>query len=300
VAFAWALLVASSPFFPLLEIRLLAETFLVVFFALAAALMLRRILPGGTGIPAWLPGILLGLATLTKEITILFPLFFYGFACLTDRTTAMLKYVAAVMIVLVLVASPWIIRNASLPDGGLFLSKGTLGMNLWVGTWERNARWTYAGFPDYAFRSDEERHLVEDLNVRKDNEVMFALARDRVLEDTLGTIVTWITRLPQMWWGTRSELATTRVEEMPSARFLVKGTLFAINAVTVMLAIAGMLWCVSARKKWLIMMVPVIYFAAIYMPFHNTEPRYSLPALPFLYFFAAVFLARAAESFRRG
>jgi hypothetical protein len=36
-------------------------------------------------------------------------------------------------------------------------------------------------------------------------------------------------------------------------------------------------------------LAPIIYIAVIYVPFHNTEMRYSMPAVPFLLALAVYF-----------
>ena len=180
-------------------------------------------------------------------------------------------------------------------------------MNLWVGTWERDGAWIANGFanarfPADAFRSaGEERRLREALRIG-DDAVFKQVAVDRIREAPLRTIGTWATRYPRMWLGTRTELIVLAAPRLGRAWTTVKTMAFALNALTLVLAAVGVVLAVLRRNPLIFFVVPVLYNAGVYIPFHNVEPRYSLISLFFLYVFAALALlaiVRAGAARRR-
>lgn len=199
---------------------------------------------------------------------------------------------------------PWAARNASLPGGRWSLSDGRSGMALWVGTWERNGDWARRGipspdFPPYAFRDAAEERVATAAWLRRDDRLLRDLALDRLRDQPVDVIRTWAMRYPQLWLGTRFELMDLRAPAGSIGWTLIKGGLYAINAFGLLLAIIGMALAVRARSAGIALLaIPPLYIAAIILPFHNIETRYSMPAVPFLYVFAAYALLRGADYWR--
>jgi hypothetical protein len=192
--------------------------------------------------------------------------------------------------------------RAALADPQFQISQGRLGWNLWVGTWERNADWQLPAppaFPAYAFRSAREEQAIRKAMASNDEPLLRRIAVDRISTDPLGTIAIWLGRYPQLWLGTRSELTELRPARGTAAWSAIKAGLYGLNALLLAAALAGAALALRRRSGLLFFLLPVAYTAAIYLPFHNAETRYSLLALPFLFIFSSLFLVELMRHMRR-
>ena len=233
---------------------------------------------------------LLGLAILTRDTLLLLPLFVIGFG-LIDRSK--LKHSLIVALVACLVVLPWPARNALLPDGQFTLSEGRFGLNLWIGTWERNGDWARRGvkkadFPNYAFQNDR-AEIAEALQTDND-EVFKRAAFKRIANDPWFVVSSWVARYPGLWLGSRVDWVRLRIDWDSLLWGILNAGLKCLNALTLLAGLAGMVLAIRRRSELAYLSIPVIYTALIHIPFHNAEPRYSLPALAFLYVFAAYLL----------
>jgi 4-amino-4-deoxy-L-arabinose transferase-like glycosyltransferase len=298
LAFLAGLLVVASPFHIMLEVRVLAEILYGALLFLGWLLLFRA----RSAWHAAAAGALIGLAILTREIFVLLPLALIPAALLRRDRWPALRHSAVAILVAYLVVLPWPIRNANLPDGKFQISQGRLGWNLWVGTWERNADWQLPAppaFPAYAFRSAREEQAVRKAMASNDEPLLRRIAVDRISTDPLGTIAIWLGRYPQLWLGTRSELTELRPARGTAAWSAIKAGLYGLNALLLAAALAGAALALRRRSGLLFFLLPVAYTAAIYLPFHNAETRYSLLALPFLFIFSSLFLVELMRHMRR-
>lgn len=273
VAFA----IATCPFFIVYEFVVLAEALLCAmlwsaFLLIAAG---RR--------QAALGGVLLGLAILTRDTLLLLPLAMLPFAWWAGvGKKALIAALAAYLVIL-----PWPLRNSTLPDGHFAMSEGRFGLNLWVGTWERDPSWLLSGvgnFPDTAYRSPAEKAALTAAWRVRDDRPFRQVAVDRILNDPATTLATWAVRYPRLWIGTRTDQIEWRLERGSTPWTIFKTGFFGLNLL--LLALGG-IGAFLADRRYFLFLAPVAYTALIYVPFHNAETRYSLPALPFLILFAA-------------
>jgi hypothetical protein len=165
---------------------------------------------------------------------------------------------------------------------------GRFGLNLWIGTWERNGDWYLAGlsepdFPSYAFQLPSERETVERAWLKEDA-TFTRLALSRMETHPLSTAKAWIERYPRLWIGTRTDALPMRLPRHSFAWWMAKSAFLMLNMLTLALGFWGL------SKERGLFAIPVLYIALIYVPFHNCEARYSLPALPFLYYYASTLL----------
>ena len=258
LAFWTAMLLASSPFLALFDFHTLSEALYVQLLWLGF-LLLRRLRWAASGA-------LIGAAAVVRDTLMLMPVFLLP-AAFKDRRYLLTASLATVVIAL-----------APHPNT-------RFGMNLWIGTWERDGGWYARGlehphFPANAFRLPNEKQEV-DRAWLKDDTAMRNLALERIKSDTGATVLTWLERYPRLWIGTRSDSMSTRFTRQSAPWYGLKVILFALNLGVLALGLMGL-----ARRGGLFA-IPVLYVAVIYIPFHNCEPRYSLSALPFLYFYAA-------------
>lgn len=270
--------VALSPLPVPIELRILSETLYAALVLAALALLYRSpSLPSGLA-----AGVALGLAMLTRDTLLLLPLFLIpfvpwrqGFACL-----------AAAMVV----AAPWYAQDRG---------ESRLGVNLWIGTWERNADWmapTGPVWPANAFRSDAERARLTTAFERDDYRPFLGAALDRMAADPLGVATNWALRYPRLWIGSRSELNTLNGNQ--AAWLVAKLTGYALNLAVIVAGLAGMALAFRARDRLRLFAAPVIYAALVYIPFHNAETRFSLFAMPFLTVFAVSAAVRLRLAWR--
>jgi hypothetical protein len=247
--FCAGLLIASCPFLALMDFRLLSESLYInlLFYAWFAR---GRILPG----------VLLGLAILTRDTLLLLPIF----ALLILRTKAAMR----MTVIAYVISLPWFITHDS----------GRMGLNLWAGTWARNGDWYLHGlknpeFPSYAFQSPSEENLIR--STWPDDRVLMRVAILRIRDDPLAVAETWATRYWRLWLGTRSDQIAFRLPPQSLGWTVEKSAFWLINLLTLMFGLWGM-------RKPDRSAIPILYVALIYIPFHNVETRYSLMAFPFL------------------
>lgn len=235
-------------------------------------------------------GLLIGVAALLRETALILPLLAIPIAVWFDRRIAkqlLITFVAAYMFTV-----PWQIRNASLPGGTYALSDGRLGFNLWIGTWERNGDWYLAGldaanYPENAFRSSEERTRLMAAYWAGNDRPFRDVALDRWQTDPRGTAAAWVTRYPRLWMGTRTDQIEFRAARGSTFWTALKSGLWVLNSLMLFAGFVGFLLAASRRSSQLVFALPIASLAALYLPFHNVETRYSLPALPFVYLFVA-------------
>ena len=258
LAFWTAILIASSPFLALFDFHTLSETLYIELLWIGFLLLRRQ---------QWLSsGVLVGFAAVVRDTLTLMPVALLPLA-FKDRRYLLTASIATALIAI-----------APHPST-------RFGFNLWVGTWERNGSWYLHGlehprFPPYAFRRPGEKEAVARAWL-KDDATMRRLAIERIESSPGATALAWAERYPRLWIGTRSDSMTMRLASGSAAWYAIKSFFFALNLGTLALGVAGL-----ARRPGLFA-IPVLYIALIYIPFHDCEPRYSLAALPFLYFYAA-------------
>ena len=263
-----ALLIAACPFFPMFEWSLLTEPWSVSLLWCGWVLIFwpkRRTDP-------WLGGFLCGLVILMRTTFLLLPLLAIAILVAQKaRRTALVVAIAGYVPVAIV-----------LPQTH---GNNYLGYVLWVGTWERDGLWktyTLEDWPSYATRSPEEHdRLMRAWRTRDDKPF-----RDTVISlyQTQPTriVSAWVHRYPWLWIGTRSDLTQFALPRHSLVWTVFKGSLSLLNFAVLALGLVGAVVSVLKRSRAALLVVPIVYIGLIYIPFHNTETRYSLPAVPFL------------------
>jgi 4-amino-4-deoxy-L-arabinose transferase-like glycosyltransferase len=287
-----ALLFVTCPFLIVYEWRLLGEApaidLLVAAFVLVAFPKRK-----------WEPiaaGFLLGLAILTRDTLLLLPLFLLIPAYFYRQASRRVLLVAAVAWLTIL---PWQIHN-----GGP-ISEGRIGFNLWVGTWERDPHWVDDGieqarWPVNAFRNDAEWRRLKLAFEQKQDAVFRNVAIDRIVTEPFSIAASWAIRYHYLWLGTRTEQIQLRAHRDTLLWKAEKAGFYLLNLATLIAGVIGMVIAVRRDRRWCFAATPILYIALLYVPFHNSEPRYSLPAIPFLLAFAAQALTAIRARSDRG
>jgi hypothetical protein len=282
-----ALAIATCPFLIIFHFQLLTEVLAchLVWVGLVLLAWPKR---------KWEPifaGVLFGLAALTRDTLYLMPILL---VLLTIRTrffkAALLAGACAFLTVL-----PWQVAHHSLK-----ISDGRGGFALWIGTWERNADWQLPGianaaWPPNAFRSDAERQRVVQAIAAHDEGPLTEVAIDRIRSEPVSVLKTWALRYPRLWVGTRADSLPLRFERGSFGWYTTKLAFFGLNLAVLALALVGA-WRLRRDPVARLIGVPIAYLGVILIPFHNTEPRYSLPAIiPLLFLAGGAFLGNTSS-----
>ncbi len=299
LAFLSALLIAVSPFDILMNGRVLSENLVTPLLVLGSLYFINS---QNSKTRFFLSGALLGGAAISRDIYLLYPvvLLVTGFFMKTNRRHLVIFFLGFSLFVI-----PWMYRNSQLPSGGLFLSKGIFWVNLWAGTWERNSDWTYMpgnyNFPPEAFQTFANGKLPETVidAAKSNNEEFFKkLTIDYILEHPVKVVFTWVARYPILWFGTRSGLNTSYLARYSVSWYSMKATFYIINGIIIILAALGIFIALRTKKIPVLLCVPVIYNALIYIPLHNVEARYSLPVMPFLIIYCSYYILYLVDKFK--
>jgi hypothetical protein len=175
----------------------------------------------------------------------------------------------------------------TLPQAG---GTSYFGLNLWIGTWERNPDWTRRSIEDWPQEADlgsEERDKLLRAYRSQNDRPFLTTAIERYRTSPAQVLTAWVQRYRFLWLGTRTEL--TRPMPHTLWWFAFKGSMWSLNAAVIVFGLLGGGLALWRRDRKSVLLAPIIYIALIYIPFHNTEMRYSMPAVPFLLALAAYF-----------
>ena len=286
-AFLLFLFLCLSPFDAIYNGRVLSENLLTPLILISVVLLLFLYKNNLFGYI--LPGILLGLVTLVKDIYLLLPVLIVVYM-LFNKTN--LKCIAIFFLAYSCTVSPWIIRNASLPsDGFVGISKGIFWTNLWVGTWLRDD----ISYSSAAKTGFIEKNQVELFNEKRTNmEMEQDFFRDQALNNLIKKPIqvsgNWAYRVPKMWIGTRTDLFKMRAETKSVFWYASKSFFFGANLVIILLFLALITLGVIKNKDRAayLSLVFILYSLFIYMPFYNIETRYSQPVFSVMLLYIAL------------
>ena len=116
------------------------------------------------------------------------------------------------------------------------------------------------------------------------------LALQRIGEEPRPVVDRWLSRWWQVWLSSRFlfSFRSAALAENSRAWTILKGILFLWNAAIVVLGVFGLFRAFFERSNLRWFAIPIFYTTFAYLPFHNTEARYSEPVLVFMILFAAV------------
>jgi len=290
-----------SPYEAVYTGAVVSET-LATFLLVAVALAILTV----EGLKRWVVGgVLLGFCVLTRDTY--WPLVILGasFRIAFGGGRKIIQCIEALVFVLsfCLVVLPWTLRNYSVADQFVLVSKGRLGIALWMGTWATNADFTKTDglgqervYPPEAFRNETEKKLV-DLAFNKStsqeqDSILKSLAIQRILDEPAKVIARYIVRAPHFWLGTRFDVFQLNAKWFPRGSLqwiLVKSILWGLNSLFLLLGIVGIAHAWFQRNNLLILMIPIGYTVLAVLPLVQ-ESRYTQPVYPFVLIFAGIAL----------
>ena len=282
------LLLCLSPFDAIYNGRALAENLLSPLVLLSFVLLLffhKKRLYGYV-----LPGIILGLLTLTKDTYLLLP-FFIAIFMVFKKTN--IKFIALFLIAYSCVIAPWMVRNATLPSENFIgISQGIFWTNLWAGTWLRDDTSLSSALSTGFIEQDQFELFAEKIKpINRHNEQDFFRehAINNLVNKPLQVLDNWLYRIPKMWIGTRTDLFQMRFEKRSFSWYVSKifffGTNFAIISLFLVVLVIGI---IRKERAAYLSLIFIFYILLIYMPFYNLETRYSQPALSVMLLYLAL------------
>ena len=290
------LILCISPFDAVYNGRVLSENLLAPLVLISIVLLI--FLNKNKFFGYILPGILLGLLTLVKDIFLLLP-FFIAIYMLFTKTS--IRFVVIFLIAYSTAVSPWYIRNASLPsDSFIGISKGIFWTNLWAGTWLRD---------DLSYTSAAARGFIENDQVklfelkRKNMSIEQDFFREQALNNLINkpfqVLGNWFYRVPKMWIGTRTDLFKMRFDTGSLSWYLSKSLFFGVNLIVILLFIAVVtLGIIKKDRVAYLCLVFILYLLLIYMPFYNIETRYSQPVFAVILLYLALSEVLSKDRFK--
>lgn len=231
-----------------------------------------------------LAGAVLGLAILSKPEYLLFsPVLILYIIYINHRNILKaIKKVIVFFIAAVIVVMPWTIRNHFVFKKIIPVSVGSVGVNLFLGTFESNKNWQgWSEMPDNVFDSREEKAVAQSLysaynksmavgsiKVKGFDDSLMRLAFKRIKNHPLKCFKGWVIKTPRLWYQFYIPMF---LYKEASGNFFIFYFVFALFA----------LW--KSVKEERILMGPIcllfIGLTVITLPLH-IEPRFGVPLMP--------------------
>jgi len=264
---------------------LLNETifgFLVLAFALAGLWAIER----PSGVRFAIAAAILGVATLCRPTTFLFPAFFVVGVLVAKRRmiTKLIRPSVAFVIAFVVVLMPWVIRNYLVLD--YFGIVGTLGGEQ---VYAANYIWQKPGEPA-PMVPPEMRKRLENLSPQQRNAILMREGIKEIIKHPLRFARNALYRTLTFW--TAIGMGSPAFFYFSSGGAGRETCVFA--AVVNIFLILSSIWAFARcpgpwRRRSLIPLLLLAYFYILHLPI-IAFIRYSMPVIPFLMVFAAVWI----------
>ncbi|MFH2069138.1 MAG: glycosyltransferase family 39 protein [Candidatus Omnitrophota bacterium] len=263
------LLTAVSPSLVASTSYILTET-LTAFLVTAAVLLLMKARAekkkGG-----WLfSGVVLGLATLTRPVTILFPFFLLaGFLIFSQKKARDTFFVIIFCLGMALPILPWTIRNAVVFKHFIPVSVGS-GFNLWVGSylpWNGDYNWKNL--------SDSEE-LVKGLSQIEADRKFFAEGVKNIKQHPAAYALLCVKKVGRFWLQVPGGKQV--LDKRPAAKILI----FTFQYLLLLLFFLGVFFVWKERNARVCIPVLMIFYFTFAHLFLLAIPRYHLPVLPLI------------------
>lgn len=293
-----SLLIAIMPFDALYNGRVLAENIITPLIVLSTLIFM---LFHYSKLKIFFSGVLVGCVILTHDVYLLLPLYFFFFGLIIKaKRVNLIVYLLGVALII----TPWLYRNNELTGGGFSLSEGRLWTNIWIGTWERDPRWTFNGghLPEEALKTfNDGKYPGKVLEAWKQRDQSFfkEVTLNYVSSEPISVIKSWLVRYPYLWFGTRTELFNTYAARDENLWYLIKVISFFLSSFIIVTGFLGIVSSLKFNLATQTLLVPILYIASIYIPLHNTETRYSEPIVPILCIFAALFILKIFDKWSK-
>lgn len=250
----------------------------------------------------WLiTGIFLGLVILSRfEYSLFVPvLAVYIYIVNRKFPAAALQKCILLIVGTVIIISPWTLRNYFVLKKFIPVSAGSLGYNLWLGTFETNKTWSRWGdFPNETFYSEQEKSMIKSLDetfnsqlqqgsmkIIDTDRIFMKMAFDRILNHPFKCFKNWLTKIPRLWYQFYIQMY---IYKEPSGIYFIFYFLFALYALF------------SANRVNRIFMLPIvflfIYLTLVFLPLH-VESRFGVALMPSIICLTAIGIWKVFHNF---
>lgn len=271
-----ALIMAVHPYLSLLTVYLITETLFTLLLLLAVLWLIKSDKEPSLKYCLWI-GFWLGLATLTRPLTLIFPFFIFIWGWLNFQTKrAAFKTALLTTLFMSLVIVPWAYRNYKVSGNFIPFYIGT-GSNLWMGN-----------NPE-VFKKVDKRgtlYLPDNLRIKKTD--LFEVELDRrygkmalefIRKNPKEFLILLYFKFLRFWqWGYPTTLRNTL------ATFLYGVFFFPFMVAGFFLSLK------YSRRAWILHLL-VVFFTTFSLIFFGsdgyTSTRYRVPLEPYLSIFAA-------------
>lgn len=281
---------------------ILTETLFTFLFAISILLLIQGVNKINIYYFA-LSGFFLGIATLTRPVTLLFPLLILLVIVLTKKKLFISWCILIFVFSLTLV--PWLIRNYNL-FGSFRLCSISTGYGLFTsGNMAKGYTFdeSYAKYAELCKQYPEPTIFIPkqspaiELEKKLQKEGIFLIK-----ENFKNYILVVIKRLPRFWWTSHSSVFgvdRSISEYLQSKNYLhlfIRIGLLGFHGIILVFALVGIILSLSHWRSALILFVILIYFTC-HITF-DFVPRYHLPAIPYIFIFTSVALENIYKRLR--
>jgi 4-amino-4-deoxy-L-arabinose transferase-like glycosyltransferase len=250
---------------------------------------------------AFLSGIFLGLAALTRSI--LYPFIIIAFIYMVLVTPGTLyqrvKWPFILLLGYSLVVSPWVIRNSILH--GQFVAVGTMGgLNFYMGNYEHtplNRAWAAVDLSEEKAWYHGHKEVLSRMNEAEKQKWATKKAKEFILNHKFLTLKRDLIKAANFWGLERSVLGAILNDHWPALKnvFWLSGIIFLIfgsYSTVILTAVFGLIFNFnSSRTDILFIILISIYFTGMHGLVFG-HPRYHLPLIGILVPFSSWGLLR--------
>jgi len=279
-AFLYAVYPYSIWYFP----RVKREN-LLIFLVVISILVLMRVLEELKVKHSVALGILLGLTTLCKPITLYFPLFLFPFFMIKywNGKRKALAHFLVICGLMAIVILPWSLRNLALYNHLIPVSVGkgeTLYMHNVLNDYGKPSRLIEQEDPFVDRRQALENRFRGENDVLKTDKALFKEGVDYILQHP-GVYINKVLERAQRFWYWADDPFTRSYGLWIQIMYLLPG-------------FAGLVVAVKEKKNIWALLIMFGYFFCIYVPIHATA-RYTFPIMPVFMVFGAHFLVKLVQ-----
>lgn len=260
-------LTAVSPSLIAATSYILTET-LTAFLLAASVLLLMKALAEEKKEWWLLSGIVLGLSTLARPVTILFPFFLLaGFLLFSQRKARDVFFAALFCLGMALPILPWTVRNSLVFHRFIPVSTGG-GFNFWVGSylpWNGDYNWKDL--------SDSEE-LVKGLSQIEADRKFLAEGVKNVKQHPAAYALLCVKKIGRFWLQVPGGKQV--LDQRPAAKILV----FAFQYLLLLLFFFGLFYAWRERNTRIYLPVLMVFYFTFVHLFLLAIPRYHIPVLP--------------------
>ncbi len=272
-AFLALLLIGLWPPLIVFSTRIMAEvlnTFLLSLSILCLVMLVRR----RSIALAFISGLLIGIATLCKPTTALFPILGFIFLIMAYRSKREALCHGVVLILAAAIAiSPWTIRNYREFKSFIPLQLG-VSPGFWVGTdiseggrWQGEDKMLHHKFS----KALRDNHLYVE-------KFYFKEAMDNIKENPADYLILLVKKAGGFW----RRPSVGGVERFGLKKILIRGSNYLLHYLIIVFGIIGSILVVKRKILLAYPLVLILFYYTLMYAFLFAEPRYHIPVLPIL------------------